>query len=291
MKTNTASSNSILGMSQNNFLITENPQPLLNINNNLDKCQKSTLNNTINNSSGKSPTKNLLTTNIFICQGKKYNSLKQLKIGTDYKIDKREKKYYIPIMLKLNEKEKEIETKKKQNILPYITGPKIPQNLYSIYRSFNSTKNNSNNNNFNSNDTRNINNNSVKNNKINYINDDDYLDKVVQHRKVLKDQIIHRYKIIHGNHGFKYFFNNENNKKNKKENFWQKSLNDKDYKNVRVSDEIKSKIIGYDKIFFKFRKDEDEFGDESYRSKYNRSMSQKKDDANCNYHSIKLKLK
>lgn len=271
----------------NNFLITQNPQPSISIDNYSNSYRKYTLNNSINTSRKNSPKKNLLITDVFVCQEKKRNILKRLKIGNDYKIYNREKKYYIPIMLKLNNKE--IENKQKQNLLPHITSPKIPQNLYSIYHS---TKNkNKYNNSFSPNKTKNIDDNSLDNNKINNINDGDYLDKVNQHRKILKDQMIHRYKITHGNHKFKYFFNSEKNDKSKKFNFLEKSLNDREYKNIYVNDMIKTKILGFEKIYFKYKKDEVEFDDDSYRFKYNNTITQKKDPINYNYHNIKFNLK
>lgn len=285
VKTN--GNSTMFGNIQRNFLITENPQLSNNSDNNLCKSQKFTLNNSTH--SVNTPSKNLLTTNVFICQGKNYNSLKQFKIGSDYKVHNSEKKYYIPIMLKLNEKE--ILIKKKENLLPDINAPKIPQYLY-INHPFNSPKSDSNNNILSSNDIKKINNDNLKNNKINYTNDNDYLDKIVHRKKIFRDQMIHRYKILHGNHGFKYFFNNENNKKNK-QNFWQKPLDVKEHKKVDVNDEIKNKIIGYDKIFFNYKNDEDETGDDTFRIKYDNDnpISHKKDSNSYNFNDVKFNLK
>lgn len=257
-KANKSEINRKIQDSNNNFIITGNSQNNLEDNQiNINEYTKNPIvnNKKIINSKYFSPLKELLSTNIYIYQGKYKNikkkkkslELKKLTINNNNNTEENNQKkitppkqqYCIPVMLNLNNKEKQY--KKKLNMIPYNNNPKK-----SLYHSVNITKNNLNKifiDNYNKKKFNEHEKLSTYNPTIN----NDYLDKIDLQRKILKDQMINRHTASHGKYG------NYMNDKKKKNIFWEFSTEIKSNNNNRIIDKsIKDKIIGYDKIFFKF---------------------------------------
>lgn len=275
-----------------NFLITENTQNTSKETPNANKSLKYSFNSEkkiINRKKNNSPLKELLTTNIFIYQSKYKNkaknllNLKKFTINTEEDSRNQKQRYCIPVMLNINNKEKIF--KKKLYMIPYNNNNNI--NLKNTSHSLNLPKiNNKNKNNINKSVNKSINNND--DNKIKMSNSSvDFLEKVELRRKILKEQIMNRYTIMHGNHYYKNYFKSEKNKKEK--NFWEDpvELNN----NNIIDDTVKDKIIGYEKIFFKFKdggvgeinKDDNNSKINSKRNLFNRNK-----DKNLNFYNMKF---
>ena len=217
-------------------------------------------------------------------------------VGQRKKINKSQ--YYLPVLM-----EKKID---KTKITPYLKesnphnrlGALKVANIYQI-KNINLKNNNENiNNNSLSLDLNKISNNKnvklKKNNfRYNYNNSndkkynrkfDDYLEKIKNHRKKLKEQMIKRYRVQYSPH---YFKTSNNEKENNKFSFnydnpYLNNMNENvnEALNIFYGKIPNSKVTGYDKAFLKYSND----STEKYLSNYN-------DNKRLNTFNIKLKEK